>query len=259
MTTSTTASRFREVRAAALLIASLTPALAGAADCSPAPDGAYDVHPVEHASFVLVSGECTLAFDPVGGAERFAGLPAPDLVLVSDVHGDHADAATIAALAGEETTVVVPRAVAEQLGEAAPANLRVLGNGESLEIGAVGVEAIAMYNLTEGRLERHPKGRGNGYVVTIAGKRFYVSGDTEDIPEMRALEGIDAAFVCMNLPYTMTVEAAADAVLEMRPRVVYPYHYRGQDGLADVARFAELVAADPDIEVRQLDWYPARE
>ena len=96
------------------------------------------------------------------------------------------------------------------------------------------------------------------YVLEVSGLRIYVSGDTEDIPEMRDLENIDVAFVCMNLPYTMDVETAAAAVLDMEPRIVYPYHYRGQDGLSDVDRFAELVrAGNADIEVRQLDWYPA--
>ncbi|MEZ5330942.1 MAG: MBL fold metallo-hydrolase [Thermoanaerobaculia bacterium] len=245
-------------RAGAALLAVLwllaTPA---GAKCSPAPDGTFDVSPIEHATFVLTSGECTLVFDPAGGAERFTGVRTPDLILVTDIHGDHLDAETLTALAGPQTAVIAPSAVAERLGEAVPPGLRVLANGERVTIGAVDVEAIPMYNLTEGRLDKHPKGRGNGYVVTLGGRRVYVSGDTEDIPEMRSLEDIDAAFVCMNLPYTMDVDAAADAVLEMKPRVVYPYHYRGQGGLSDVGRFAELVAADPEIEVRQLDWYPS--
>jgi L-ascorbate metabolism protein UlaG (beta-lactamase superfamily) len=114
-----------------------------------------------------------------------------------------------------------------------------------------------MYNLTEDRLKYHEKGRGNGYVVTVGDVRIYISGDTEDIPEMRALENIDYAFVCMNLPYTMTVEQAASAVLEMKPRVVYPYHYRGKGMMSDTKKFAALVAEDGDIEVRQLDWYPS--
>lgn len=261
MSPSPRSSTFDPRRSAALpLIGILAAALAaapGSALCTPSADGEIAVHPIEHATFVLASGDCTVAVDPVGGGERFAAFPTPDLILITDVHGDHADAETVAALAGEATVVVAPAAVAETLGDAAPAGLRVLANGESAAIGAIGVEAVPMYNLTEDRLERHPKGRGNGYVVSLAGKRLYVSGDTEDIPEMRALAGIDLAFVCMNLPYTMTVEAAADAVLAMKPRVVYPYHYRGQEGLSDVGRFAALVAADPEIEVRQLDWYPA--
>jgi L-ascorbate metabolism protein UlaG (beta-lactamase superfamily) len=109
-----------------------------------------------------------------------------------------------------------------------------------------------MYNLTEERLQYHDKGRGNGYVVTLGGRRIYISGDTEDIPEMRALEDIDAAFVCFNLPYTMTEEQAASAVREFAPTIAYPYHYRG----SDVEEFASLVGTDGGVEVRVLDgWY----
>ena len=99
------------------------------------------------------------------------------------------------------------------------------------------------------------KGRGNGYVLTLGGKRVYISGDTEDTPEMRALKDIDLAFVCMSLPGTMEVEKAADAVLAFKPKVVAPFHYRNRDGMSDVAKFKELVAKDPSIEVRLLKWY----
>ena len=101
----------------------------------------------------------------------------------------------------------------------------------------------------------HPKGRGNGYVLELGGKRIYVSGDTEDIEEMRQLKGIDIAFVCMNLPFTMTVEQAADAVLAFKPKIVYPYHYRGRGGFSDVEKFKQIVAREPSIDVRLLDWY----
>lgn len=217
------------------------------------------VHPIEHATFVLEGAGRTLAFDPTGGAERFADHPAPDLILITDVHGDHMDWETVSALAGDTAEIVAPRAVVDEAGasgEALAGRITVLANGESATVAGVEIEAVPMYNTTEGRLDRHPKGRGNGYVVTLGGERIYVSGDTEDVPEMRALPDIDRAFVCMNLPYTMTVEQAADAVLEMAPDVVYPYHYRGQGGLSDTGRFAELVSEDPEIEVRQLDWYP---
>ena len=114
-----------------------------------------------------------------------------------------------------------------------------------------------MYNLRKEALKFHQKGRGNGYVLNLGNQRVYFSGDTEDIPEMRALQDIDLAFVCMNLPYTMTVESAADAVLEFKPTKVYPYHYRGRPDVSDVSRFMELVKkGDPAIEVIQLDWYP---
>jgi L-ascorbate metabolism protein UlaG (beta-lactamase superfamily) len=114
-----------------------------------------------------------------------------------------------------------------------------------------------MYNLPEAADASHPKGRGNGYVLTLGGKNVYLSGDTEDIAEMRALRGIDVAFVCMNLPYTMDVPQAAQAVLAFKPGIVYPYHYRGENGLSDVAGFKKTVnAANPKIDVRLRNWYP---
>jgi L-ascorbate metabolism protein UlaG (beta-lactamase superfamily) len=116
-----------------------------------------------------------------------------------------------------------------------------------------------MYNLPESPTAMHTKGRGNGYVLGIGGRRIYLSGDTQGIPEMRALKDIDVAFVCMNLPYTMAVDEAADAVLAFKPHIVYPYHYRGQGGLSDVNAFkAKVEAGDKNIEVRLRNWYPSK-
>jgi L-ascorbate metabolism protein UlaG (beta-lactamase superfamily) len=209
---------------------------------------------VQHATLVLSHGETTIYVDPVGGGEAFSGLSRPDIILITDVHGDHLDAPTVDAVAKEETTIVAPRAVADRLGDGK--GTKVLANGETVEVHGVSVEAIPMYNLTPERSQFHSKGRGNGYVVTVGGQRIYISGDTEDVPEMRALENVDVAFVCMNLPYTMDVEKAADAVLEFEPRVVLPYHYRGKGGFSDIEKFRELVARNPKIEVRLLNWYP---
>ncbi len=115
-----------------------------------------------------------------------------------------------------------------------------------------------MYNLPETADSRHPKGRGNGYVLEMGDRHIYFSGDTEDIAEMRALKNIDVAFVCMNLPYTMDVNQAASAVLAFKPKVVYPYHYRGSGGLSDVEAFKKSVNdGDSKIEVRLRNWYPA--
>ncbi|MCO6478462.1 MAG: MBL fold metallo-hydrolase [Phaeodactylibacter sp.] len=136
---------------------------------------------------------------------------------------------------------------------------RPLANGEQTTWNSITIRALPMYNLPATEDSRHPKGRGNGYLLTVAGKCIYFSGDTEDIPEMRQLEGIDAAFVCMNLPYTMSIEQAADAVLEFQPKVVYPFHYRGKDGLSDVEAFKAMVEKENgEIEVRLLNWYPER-
>ncbi len=218
--------------------------------------GDVTVHPIEHATMVLESGDLQIAVDPVGGAERLAAFDGIDLALVTDIHGDHFDAGTLQTLASAGAAIVAPAAVAEKMDAELKAAATVLANGEKTTVSGVAVVAIPMYNLTQSR-DFHEKGRGNGYVLELAGLRIYVSGDTEDIPEMRNLEDIDAAFVCMNLPYTMDVERAADAVVDMQPRIVYPYHYRGQDGLSDVDEFEQLVNAEDDgIEVRQLDWYP---
>ncbi len=217
-----------------------------------------EVYPIAHATAVLDWGGTLLYIDPVGGAEAFAALPPPDLMLVTDVHGDHYSAETLEALGQNGTQIIAPAAVRDQM----PANLqhltRVLANGESVELEGVSITAIPMYNLREEASQFHQAGRGNGYVLEKEGVRVYFSGDTEDIPEMRALKEIDMAFVCMNLPYTMTVESAADAVLAFSPGKVYPYHYRGNPEVSDVKRFAELVqAGNRDIKVVQLDWYPA--
>ena len=237
---------------AALLMSSSPACLAETPDSITTADGVLKIFPINHATLALQWKGRTLLVDPVGGAQPFQGLPKPDLILVTDIHGDHLSKETLAELAGPEAKLVVPPAVAEQL----PADLRnraiVMTNGQTEEVLGSKIEAIPMYNLTPERLKFHTKGRGNGYVVTLGGKRLYLSGDTEDIPEMLALKNIDVAFICMNLPYTMTVEQAARAVRAFKPRVVYPYHYRG----SDLNKFKELVGTDAGVEVRLRDWYP---
>ncbi|MBY6049645.1 MBL fold metallo-hydrolase [Vannielia litorea] len=214
-------------------------------------NGSITIHPVDHASFVMESPAGTIYVDPVGDAAAYADFPAPDLILVTHEHGDHFNAETLAAIKGEAHLITNP-AVAEKLADMAPDE--VLANGESTEWNGVAIDAIPAYNITEGRTDFHPEGRDNGYVLTIDGFRTYVSGDTEDIPEMRALEDIDLAFVCMNLPFTMTAEQAASAVKEFAPTYVYPYHYRGRDdGTQDPEAFAALVADTS--EVKFGDWY----
>ena len=215
-----------------------------------ASDGDLTIHPINHATFVMGWKGKTIYVDPVGGGKRFDGLPNPDLILVTDIHGDHLEAGTLEAIGGS-ATIVAPAAVAEKLPEKLRKQTTVLANGETKSVAGVSIEAVPMYNLTADRLKFHNKGRGNGYVVALGGERVYISGDTEDIPEMRALKKIDVAFVCMNLPYTMTVEQAAGAVREFKPKIVYPYHYRG----SDTEKFKQLVGNDGGVEVRLRDWY----
>lgn len=240
-----------------LSVSVVVPASAGqsraAADVIATKDGELRIQPINHATLVLQWKGKTIYSDPVGGAKAFEGLAAPDLIVITDIHGDHLNQPTLAAVAGTSAKLVGPPAVAEQL----PAELRqrttVLGNGQSQELLGVRVEAVPAYNLAPDRQRYHAKGRGNGYVLTVGDKRVYISGDTEDIPEMLALKDIDIAFLCMNLPYTMTVEQAAHAVRAFKPRIVYPYHYRG----SDLEKFKRLVGSDQGVEVRLRDWYPA--
>lgn len=214
------------------------------------------IHPILHATFVLQWDKKTIYVDPTGEAAAFKDFAKADLILITDIHGDHLQPKTVAAVKGEKAMIVAPQACVEKLGDAERAGATTLANGAKAKCGEIEIEAIPMYNLTPERKNNHTKGRGNGYVVTLGGKRVYISGDTEDIPEMRALKEIDAAFVCMNLPYTMDVDHAADAVLAFKPKVIYPYHYRGKDGMSDVEKFKSLVAKDKGIDVRLLRWYP---
>ncbi|MGM0945842.1 MAG: MBL fold metallo-hydrolase [Bacteroidota bacterium] len=226
-------------------------------DQIPAQNGAIQINPILHGSLVIEYQDLTIYVDPYGGAERFAGQKPADLVLITDIHGDHHNQETLDGLDLSKATIVAPAAVAEKLPKDKYAKVEVIGNGEQKSISEADIRAIPMYNLPETADSRHPKGRGNGYIVTLGGKQIYLSGDTEDIPEMRALKGIDVAFVCMNLPYTMDVNQAASAVSEFKPVIVYPYHFRGGDGLADVDQFKSLVnQSAPQVEVRLRNWYP---
>ena len=221
-------------------------------------ESAVKVIPIEHASAVLDWAGSALYMDPVGDAAAYAGVPAANIIFVTDIHGDHFSTSTLAALASTSTVLIVPQAVKDQLPAELSAKARVLKNGDSLVEAGFSILAVPMYNLPgASNANFHTKGRGNGYIVEKDGFRVYIAGDTGGTPEMRALTGIDIAFVPMNLPYTMSVEEAADAVLAFKPSQVYPYHYRGPDGLADVAKFKQLVAAgNPAIEVILANWYP---
>ncbi len=213
--------------------------------------------PIEHATAVLEWKNITIYVDPVGGFDAFKGQKSPDLILITDIHGDHFNLETLEALGTDKAKIIVPQAVADKLPKVFTPQIDVLNNGESKERYGITVEAVPMYNLREEALKFHEKGRGNGYILNFDNQRVYFSGDTEDIPEMRSLKNIDKAFICMNLPYTMTPESAADAVLEFKPKEVYPYHYRGKPDVSDVSKFKELVnAGDKNIKVVQLDWYP---
>lgn len=214
------------------------------------------ITPISHATAVIDFKNTSMYLDPTGGAEAFSNFKKPDYILITDIHGDHMNLKTLKALNLETSVIIAPKAVAEKLMELKVKEIITIGNGEVKNFDNFKIEAIPMYNLREEALKFHPKGRGNGYVLTINNERIYFSGDTEDIPEMRNLKNIDRAYVCMNLPYTMTVESAADAVVNFKPKKVYPYHYRGTEGLSDVKKFKQIVnEKDKNVEVIQLNWY----
>lgn len=226
----------------------------------PAPDkiGNITVQPIEHASLALFTSNKTVFVDPVGHAQEFNALKTPDVILITDIHGDHFSPKTLESLHLKNTVLVVPQVVADKLPDHLKSQVIVLHNGNSKTVKGIDISALPMYNLPESPTAYHTKGRGNGYVIILDGKRIYISGDTGDTPEMRALKNIDIAFVCMNLPYTMDIHHAAEGVLAFKPAIIYPYHYRGQQGKSDVAAFKQMVESkNPAIEVRLRDWYPA--
>ena len=210
-------------------------------------DGDVVIHPVHHASLLLGFGNTVIYVDPVDAA-LFADLPAPTAILITHAHGDHFDVPTLTAIAAG-VPLIAPQIVLDGLPDEMKQNAQLMANGDKGEVAGITLEAVPAYNTTEDRLKYHPKGVGNGYLLTFGDKVVYVAGDTEDIPEMRALTGIEVAFLPMNLPYTMTEEQAADAVKAFKPKIVYPYHYQG----SDPKKFATLVG--DAAEVRLVDWY----
>jgi L-ascorbate metabolism protein UlaG (beta-lactamase superfamily) len=215
--------------------------------------GALKIQPLLHATLALTWNGKTIYADPQGGAKVFDGIAAPDLILITDIHGDHFNPETLLALNTTNAIIIAPQAVADKFPEDLKSKVTILSNAQSISKLDISITAIPMYNLPEAADARHTKGRGNGYILTFGNKTIYLSGDTAGIPEMRALKNIDVAFVCMNLPYTMDVNEAASAVLDFKPKIVYPYHYRGQDTEA----FKKLVnASNKETEVRLRNWYP---
>lgn len=199
---------------------------------------------IGHGSLVFAFAGKTIHVDPFGRMADYAKQPKADLILVTHDHFDHLDPAAIKAVRTTNTTVVATAACAAKTPGAV-----VMTNGESRVVHGIRIEAVAAYNIVNKRDDGkpfHPKGAGNGYVLTFGDRRVYVAGDSENTPEMKALTAIDVAFLPMNLPYTMTPEMVADAARVIRPKILYPYHY----GDTDAGRLVELLKATPGIEVR---------
>jgi L-ascorbate metabolism protein UlaG (beta-lactamase superfamily) len=222
--------------------------------------GAIGIHPVHHAAVVITWGAKRIIVDPApyppnpdtNASGDFGGGNPPDLILVTHEHGDHFNIPTLTALTGPSTLIVAPQDVANMLPDALKAKTRIMKNGDRMTIAGIPIEAVPAYNITADRLKFHPKGRDNGYVLTLGGKRVYLAGDTEETPELKALRNIDVAFIPINLPYTETAEAAAQWVKDFRPGIVYPYHTKGMPS-GDVDEFKKLVGRASDVRLR--NWY----
>ena len=207
---------------------------------------------IGHASVAVSWNGKVLYSDPSGTDLLFTGLPPADVVIITHSHGDHFSSTRLTAVLGTAGVVFAPQSVYNSMSTTLKARTTIMANGATATASGMTIRAVPMYNLSNAN---HPQGTGNGYVITLGGKNLYFSGDTEDIPEMRALTGIDAAFVCMSLPSNMTVDKAADAVRAFRPGMVFPYHYSQGGTIFDTARFKTLVGTDLGIEVRQRKFY----
>lgn len=215
----------------------------------PGATGDLAITPVYHATTMLQLGGKTWWLDPWSKA-ALDGKPKADVLLITDEHFDHLDAEAIAKVRTDATVIVAPKAVADKL----PGVTHVLANGDSVDVAGVKITAVPMYNLVrgpEGGGKFHDKGRGDGFILKADGRRIYFAGDTECTDEMKALTGIDLAFVPMNLPYTMPPDEAAACVAAFAPKAVVPYHYAG----SDLAVFATGLAGKAT-KVIQAEYYP---
>jgi L-ascorbate metabolism protein UlaG (beta-lactamase superfamily) len=206
--------------------------------------GDLEITFIGHGSLMFSYGEKIIHIDPYSQVADYGKLPKADLVLLAHDHPDHLDPLAFQSVRAKDTVVLLTESCAEKVTGGI-----VMRNGDVRTVMGIKIEAVPAYNVVHKRPDGqlfHPKGYGNGYVLTFGDKRVYVAGDTENIPEMKVLASIDYAFLPMNLPYTMTPEMAADAARMFRPKVLYPYHY----GETDPSRLVALLKDSPDIEVR---------
>jgi len=216
-------------------------------DTIPASSGNLMITFLGHGSLMFTFDSTVVHVDPYSKVANYSALPDADLVLITHHHQDHLDTAALNQVLKQGTVILGSQTVAGSVKDAI-----VMKNGDSKTIKGVGINAVPAYNIVHKRDNGqpfHPKGEGNGYIITIKGKKIYIAGDTENIPEMKQFKGIDIAFLPVNLPYTMTPEMAADAARAIRPKILYPYHY----GDTEISRLTELLKNDKDIEVRVRD------
>ena len=196
---------------------------------------------VGHASLIFEIKETVIHIDPWGELADYSSLPKADLILLTHHHPDHLDTNAISKLIKNNTQIILTQAAFNIIRKGT-----VMNNGDKKTIEGIGIEAIPAYNVTAGRDKFHPKGRDNGYILTIGGKRIYIAGDTENIDEMADLKNIDIAFLPMNQPYTMLPEQIVDAVGKIKPKILYPYHY----GDSDAGKLKRILSKNTQVEVR---------
>lgn len=202
---------------------------------------------VGHGTLYFTFADKVIHVDPVGQYADYSQLPKADIILITHEHGDHLDPQAIASIRKENTDIVLTEKCTEKVEGGI-----VMQNNETKTAQGLKIETVPAYNIVHMRGSGepfHPKGEGNGYILTFGDKRVYVAGDTENTPEMKALKDIDIAFLPMNLPYTMTPEMVTDAAKAFRPKILYPYHY----GNTDTSELLELLKDEKDIEVRIRD------
>jgi len=224
----------------------------------PVPANLPGITAIDHASAVVEWEGTTVFIDPVGDQVNYEPYGSPDIVVITHIHADHLSVETMIGMLRRDTVVLAPQSVIDEIPEMISNNvITPFEAGATQEIGGVTFTAIPAYNLRPEAQQFHPRERGDiGVVMEVEGTRVYFSGDTEGTPEMRALQNIDTAVVAMNLPFTMPVEDAADAVAEFSPRVVIPYHYRGREGFSDIDEFERLLSElNPSVQVERKEWY----
>lgn len=206
--------------------------------------GDLEITFIGHGTLMFLFEGKVIHIDPWSRLADYSKMPKADLILLTHHHSDHLDTAAIRQLRSESTVVVLTELCAKMIKGGI-----IMKNGDAQTLTGIGIVAVPAYNLVHERDDGqvfHPKGEGNGYVLTFGETRVYVAGDTENTPEMKALKNIDYAFLPMNLPYTMTPEMVADAVRSFKPKVLYPYHY----GDTDTRKIVELLKGTKGIEVR---------
>lgn len=229
-----------------VLMAAAPAAAAGAFETDTLPTAAGDLKItfIGHASLMFEFGGKVIHIDPVDQFGDYSKLPKADLILTTHDHFDHTDPKTIERLGSAKTKLVLTPLAAAKIGRGI-----VLKNGGETSVDGIRIEAVPAYNIVHMRspgMPYHPKGDGNGYILTLGGKRIYIAGDTENIPEMKGLGAIDVAFLPMNLPYTMTPAMVADAARMIRPKILYPYHTTD----TDTSKLQPLLKDEKGIEVR---------